>query len=513
MPLFITKVNSANTSVTFDYFESEHLFGFSVVGNYTFNILDSQYRDQDDVLIDGIDSLKEVYLKPNIVAKIGVDEFKNGLVTSISLPDDAHVKSTEASITIEEKVFVDSDSVLSDLVNNIPSPQDIQSLTENFSFSRSANSYTRTREISLKYKQDAGGDFLTKAYLFLKGVYLNSRPAYGFQEDGISENARFNTNFKPRTNETIDQINKEIRLSETLEINRVSQGNGVYFSEVSTYSLNLDQDGFTTKSYDVEVRALNEPFEINVASGIRYVINDLITGNSGEFGNPFSIEKSIRNDDGIASISIDFSNDPRKNNLNNIEYSASKTKDGAYDQYNFSLDITSRAQTRIEAFDNARNYWQSNSNLGYIKIPNLFPEMSSGDLFEKSRSVNFNPFQRNISESVIFSTNPAYSGDGSNIIRRSIQIDDNFGVDRYSVVAVLGNKEVAGLRGAGKTVGTRSVSVNLTSNDFSSLENEALTYATGEIPNANYYFLDQKTTSFNPYEGTSQATINYLFFD
>ncbi len=87
MSLLITKINDASTSISYQYLDSEHVFGLLVSATYSFSIQDVQFEDGEDGLLNGVDALKKAYLRKNIAAKIGVDEFKNGLVSSISIPD------------------------------------------------------------------------------------------------------------------------------------------------------------------------------------------------------------------------------------------------------------------------------------------------------------------------------------------------------------------------------------------------------------------------------------------
>jgi len=509
--LYITKVNKASTNISLNYLESEHIWGRIVKATYTFSILDARYTDQDDALLDGIDALKAVYLKPNIVAKIGIDEFRNGLVTSVDIPDGAHVARQDASIIIEERERVFDDSVLSNLTANIPSPQDVESFGESFECSRGANSYSYTRSINLKYRQDAGGQFLEKAYLFLKGVYFNSRPAYGYLEDGISEFGRFNAGFRPLLSEKYDILNKEVSLTENFDSARITTNGDISYSESSTHSISLDVDGYTTKNYDVEIKALQEPLEVNVISGVHFSLNNILSSNTGQFRYPYSIEKTIKTDGGAASFSVEFSSNPRKNGLNNIEYRASESLNGPYSDYSFSLDVISRGPNRIVAFERAKEYWSGHYDYGYIKIPAMF-SITSGQLFEKSRDTNFEPFSRKISETVVFTTDPTYNSN-DNILKSSVQIKDAFPVDRNQIVAVLGDSEKVGRRGAGKTLGTRNITVEMVDKNQASLESEALVLAAAEIPNATYYDLDSKTSSFSPIDGISSANINYIFFN
>lgn len=510
--LYITKVNSASGGISFEYLDSEHCFGLIVRASYSFVIQDTQYTDEDDALIDGIDALKAVYLRPNLVAKIGVDEFRNGLITSVDIPESNHLREQTASVTIEERIRVNDDSILSNLVQAIPSPQDIESLSESFSSSRDSDSYSYTRNINLKYKQDAGSQFVDKARLFIKNVYLNSRPSYGFLEDGISENVRFNLKLRPRISEKFDLLNKEVSFTENLNCSRVFSENGILCSKSESFVVEIDSEGYETKSYDVTVKALQEPLEVNLVSGIHFSINSLVNQNTGSYGKPFSIEKELRENGDSANLSIQFTKNPSKNGTNNISYFAAKSQVDSFFDYDFSIDIGSVGYNRMSAFNAAKTYWSGNYNIGYIKVPALFPETSSGQLFEKKRDTSFNPFERKINDKITYTTDPSYNSSG-NILKRKIQISDSNPIERHVIIPIFGDSERIGKRGAGTTLGTRSINVELVSSDFSSLESSGINIAVAETPDANYYYLNSKKTNFSPYEGVSSADISYLFFN
>ena len=127
--LSITKINEASTSISLEYLGSEHVFGIKVSATYSFSILDAEFVDGTDGLLTGIDALKKAYARKNIAAKIGLDEFKNGLVTNLSLDDSDRVRLGVASISIEENLRPSNDGVLSTLCDNIPSPQDLESFS------------------------------------------------------------------------------------------------------------------------------------------------------------------------------------------------------------------------------------------------------------------------------------------------------------------------------------------------------------------------------------------------
>lgn len=510
MSLIITKITNANSTTDFNYLDSEHVWGLIVTANYEFSIHDARMED-GDTLLEGIEALQNAYMRPNIAAKIGIDEFRNGEITSLSLPDSNRAGITTASISITERVKLNSDDgVLYDITQNTPSPQDVESFSEDFSFNRGEDSYSYERTVNLKYRQDTADDFLNKAYLFIKGMFFNNRPSFGFQEDGISENARFDLGLKPAISESYDLLNKEITFSESFSSNRIETKNGITFSKKSTHSQSLTQDGYTEKNFNIEIKALQKPVEVNLNSGMQIALDDLISENSSEFGIPVSIEKTLKSDGGLGSLSVSFTNDPRQNSLTSIEYKASKN-DGQFEDYSFSLDVISKAPNKNDAFNQSRLYIQNNPNIAVEKIGVLFPESASQNLNEVSRSVSFNPFERKVSQRINLTTNPDYLDNGDGILKRTVSISDTNQVNRDLVLAIPAEKEII-IKNENKRLGNRSISVNMVSDKESAID-DSFTIASEHSPTANYKYITSKTTTENPLQKTISSNLNFTFFD
>ena len=69
MPLIITKITNASSSIEFNYLNSEHVWGLILNANYEFSIHDARMED-GDTLLEGIEALQNAYMRPNIAAKI-----------------------------------------------------------------------------------------------------------------------------------------------------------------------------------------------------------------------------------------------------------------------------------------------------------------------------------------------------------------------------------------------------------------------------------------------------------
>lgn len=512
MSFFITKINSQATTVSFNYLDTEAVWGLVISSSYEFDISDLSYTDQDDVLYQGIDALNAVYLQQNIVGKIGSNEIRNGLVTSISYPEGPNVGKTTASISIEERQRVNSHGALSDILNYVPSPQDVETFTESFSFERGQNSYSRSRNVSLKYKQDAGHFFLDKARIFVQSMFFESRPNLGYQIDGISENGRFETYLKPLITENINLLTKEISFSEDVQTNYINDSDEFAdpYSEDIKITFSIDDRGYKTKTYNATLKALKEPLELNILNAIASFIDRIHQDNSVEFNYPISISRTINSDGGSASISISFTNDPSVNAITNASYDVSKSNQGAWNEYTFNTTISSKGPNRNSAFNTSKTFWLNNYNIGFDKISTIFGDYSN--LFEISRNTQFNKFERKITETITYSTNPIYQPNG-NIIKKEIQISDNIGADRHAITPILAEREMLTLRGVGKNLSTRSVSVNLIGKTLSSLENQAISIAENLSPNAGYFFISSKNSTHDPINGTSSASVEFQYFD
>jgi hypothetical protein len=513
MPLFITKINSSSTTVSFNYLETEATWGILVSSSYEFNISDTSYTDGDDVLYEGIQALDQVYLNQNIVGKIGSNEIRNGLVTSISYPESPNVGRTTASISIEERQRVNSHGAIADIIQNIPSPQDVESFSERFSFERGQNSYSSSRDISLKYKQDAGHFFFDKARIFIQSMFFESRPNLGYQIDGISENARFNSNLKPLITETVDLLNKEISFSEKVSVNFINSENEFSdpYSENIKITYSIDDKGYKTKNYSANLKALKEPLEVNILTAIKLFIERISQENFAEFNYPISISRTINSDGGAASVSLGFSNDPSLNSITNAVYSASKAKSESWNTYTFNVNISSKGSNQNTAFNASKNFWLNNYDIGFEKIAFLFDINSN--LYEVSRNTEFNKFEKTLTETVTYSDNPTYATNNNNLLKTKIDISDSLPIDRHEIKGILAEREILVKRANGKTLSTRNVSVELTGKDFSSLENSAISIAEAQTPQAAYFYISSKSTSYDPINGVSSASITFDYFN
>jgi hypothetical protein len=214
--LIVNNVLTSSVNITYDYFNTDELFGYTVKGAYQVNISDINFQEGDTILLSARDAIKEAYGRPNIVARIGADDYLNGRITSFDFAAGSLVGAETVTINIEEARRLD-DYSSSQFAKYIPNPHALESFSENYAFSRNGDTYSSSRDISLKYKQSAGDQFLNNAKTFLTNYYFANRPALGYQEDGISEHAKIDKNFRGLLTETYDLVALSVSLSEKVE--------------------------------------------------------------------------------------------------------------------------------------------------------------------------------------------------------------------------------------------------------------------------------------------------------
>lgn len=512
MALLIHTVNSASTQVNFKYLDSHHLFGLEVVGNYTFDITELEYNDGIAILEDaaGFDALQKAYSNQHLVAKIGTDIFHAGVITSLSLNSSSQKNHNTATITIKETKRVEDDGELSYLNASIPSPQKVQSFSDTVNFNRTDGSVSYSRRVSLQYDEDLSEEFLNNAYMFLKNIYYTNRPNFGYQVDGLSEKTRMDGGFRPQISEEYDLINKSISFGENLTFGNV-QGS---YSKSSSYTLGNTENGFLQKSYNVDIVGLIEPTAHSALNGLTETIDLLAAENLTEFGSPVSISKNISKDSSQLTATVTFNTDPQQNQTDTFTYSASRTQNASFFDYSISTNRKSSAKDKATAYSNLKSKWASEQALLKEKISALFPEVSTGELFEISRALTFDPFEISLSENVTFSTNPDYDTSGDTI-KSKTSINSELPVERIHEFNVPKDKaRVQRLfRDSKNSLGKKQITVELVKKQGSDLiaaEAEALAIALQ--PPAGTSWVSDKSSSIDPKNGTTTATISYNYF-
>jgi hypothetical protein len=513
MSLIVNNVVNASSQISYSYLGSEEIFGYLITLNYSIKIEDINFDNDDGVLLSGRAAIRQAYKRQNITARIAGDEIHNGLITSLSFSEGALVGEEIANVTIEERRRLSSYSskVFS---KYIPSPHLIESFDENYTLSRSSSTYSYSRNISIQYAQDAGSQFLTNAKVFLTNYYYENRPQIGYYEDGISENARFNSGYNGILSESIDLVNLKVDLQETFESSFIESSEGV--SKKIKNSFSVDDTGYLSKTISIDLTSLKYDSQRVLEKALGDTVDSIITQEYASFGNPFSIEKGISKDSNSATLSIKFSTNPRLSQDNSVTYSCKKSKAGAFLNYELSASYKSKGKNILQRYDNLIAFWSSAKDKNEEKVTSLFPE-SSNLIFEKSRNASISRTSGTVNETIIFSTDDSYDTGGlpTGIIKYKINVDKQKKNKRNSVVLDLMNLKEKIVRSDLDSLGSATVTTTaiahpsyglLKSKDFlnsktsdmnNSLE-EAVYYATSDVV----------TTDF--VNGTTTRVINYI---
>ena len=216
MALIINNIIDSSSQINYNYVDTDELFGYEIVANYVIDISDTAFEVGDTVLIQGREAVQEAYRRQNIAARIGGDEFLNGTITNLSFDESTLVGSETANITIQESRRLD-DYSSSTFTKYIPNPHLVENFQENYNFRRSSDNYSYDRTINLKYKQSAGDTYLQDARLFLTNFYFANRPSFGYQQDGISENAKFDKDYRGLITESYNLLDLSVSMAENFD--------------------------------------------------------------------------------------------------------------------------------------------------------------------------------------------------------------------------------------------------------------------------------------------------------
>jgi hypothetical protein len=451
--LIVNNVLSSAVDIQYQYLETSDLFGYKVVGKYEIDLSDINIEQGDTVLLNGRDAIKDAYGRPNITARIGADDYINGKITTFNFEAGSLVGAETVSITIEESRGLDDYSA-SEFAKYIPNPHAISSFSETYSFSRSGGTYSSTRDISLTYEQMAGGQFLNDAKTFLTNYYFANRPAFGYQEDGISEDAKIDKNFRGLISETYDLIGLTVRLSEKVNTSYVDEPKGVGRKETQT--LKVDEAGFLDKTFTIELTSLRQDSERTLTSAMANIIDEKKTEEAAEFGTPFSISKAISKDAGTASLTISFSTNPANSQETLISYSGSSAKEEQFVTYSLNITFSSAGKNNKEKFINSKAAWISEQPFYQDKIQRLFHPLVN--FFEKSRKTTFDKSKGTLSETVGFTTDSAYNTSEDGLLKFQTSLSKTHQIDRIEKYFNINSLKDEVVTNSLKTVGQAQVS-------------------------------------------------------
>ena len=405
MSLIVNNVISSNINIGYSYLETDEIFGYVVTAKYTINVSDTQFEAGGGVLLSGRSAIRSAYERQNITARIGGDDFVNGLITSLSFEQSNLVGSEVATITIEERKSL-NDYSSKTFAKYIPSPHLLESFSEIYTFSRQDSTYSYNRDISIQYAQDAGIDFLDNAKLFLSNYYHANRPSLGYYEDGIAEDVRFNSGFNGQLSESIDLINLSVSLKESLDSSLVYTGDN-YSRKVSEKYSQSDR-GYISKQISIELTALRYDAQNIIEAAMAEVIDEIISEERSTYGTPYNISKGISKDSKKGSVNLSFSTDPNLSQEDITTYTCSKSKEGAFILYTLNVRYKSNGKNLSDRYYNTITLWTTEKDNNETKVSSLFPE-ANGVIYEKERNCSISRSQGEVSESISFITNDVYN--------------------------------------------------------------------------------------------------------
>jgi hypothetical protein len=512
MSLIVNNVINSSSQISYSYLGGEEVFGYLINLNYTIKTQDISFDNNDGVLLTGRAAIRQAYKRRNITARIAGDEILNGLITQVSFSESSLVGEDTVSVSIEERRRLD-DYSSKNFSKYIPSPHLLTEFSEKYSFSRSGSEYSYNRDISIKYAQDLGDQFLNNAKAFLTNYYFSNRPSIGYYEDGISENARFNNGYNGTLTENIDLVNLSVSLNEVFNSSFISDSEGV--SKDIDVSLSVDNKGYLNKRVSVKLTSLRYDSQNVLEQAIANTIDQIISDEESDFGKPFSIQKGVKKDSNTADLTIEFSTDPKRTQEDLVTYTCEKSKDQALFNYTLVVEYKSKGPNVKARYDNTLSLWESSKDENMPKVLRLFPEATS--IYEKSRSVNLKKSAGGITENIIFSTDEGYNSSGlpSGIVKYSINVSKQEKIKRNSVVLDLINLKQKLVTSNLDRLGSASVTATATCDQAYGIfhAKDFLASKTSEMNNhleEETYYATTDVMQIDLSSGTATRVINYI---
>jgi hypothetical protein len=508
--LIINNVIDSSSQIKYNYLGTEEIFGYDITANYTIDISDTAFEIGDTVLIQGREAIEEAYRRQNVVARIGGDEFLNGKITNVSFGEGTLVGSETASITIEESRRLDS-YVSSTFTKYIPNPHLLENFGENYIFGRNGNRYNYTRTINLKYKQSAGDTYLQDAKLFLTNYYFANRPSYGYQQDGISENAKVDKNYRGLLNETYDLLGLSVSLSEVFDSSFIDDSNKV--SRDENQQTSIDEQGYLTKTFSFNLTSLRLDSQNVLSEAIKDIVDEVETANKSTLGTPFSIEKGITKDGNNASLTIKFSTNPKKSHDESTFYTVASAKVVKFTEFTLNIEYRSTGKNNQDRFKKAKAVWLSEQQTNLSRVVNLF---HPSDLFEKNRTTNFMQSDGKITEVVVFTDDPSYKPTDDGILKFKIQRSKTHQIKRVTPLLDLKDKKGKVAVNDLLTVGKATISAQATASSTLGLF-KAKDFLEGKTSQLNMevdediIHITSDVYNLNLGDGVASRVINYIF--
>jgi hypothetical protein len=394
MALIVNNIISSSSSIEYKYITEEENFGYTISASYLVDISDVEFTDNEATLLLGIQALRAAMSQKFIVARLGGDDYEHGIVESISFDESPLVGSLTATININEDKRLESYAG-STFASIIPNPNLVESFTEDYDFSREEDNYSYTRNVSIQYKKDVGGFFIDNTKAFFSN-YLNVRPNFGYQNDGISENARFDKGFKGLLSEEIDLINLSASFTESFDSSEIDEPNQV--SKLKTVEIRKTEEGYLEKSYNITFKSLSRQNNSILQNAVKTEV-DSIVSTEGRVAS--STTKGFSVDGSSASLSIEFSDNPSDSQQSKI-FSCSEDFQNDESVYTSNVTYQDDGANNQQKYQNSITSWSADSGSGLSYINRLFNDVPT--VYEISRSVTFNKTEGSVTETTQFTT-------------------------------------------------------------------------------------------------------------
>ena len=508
--LIANNIISSSSEISYNYNETEEIFGYTISATYNLNVADIAFENGDGFLIAGRNAVKQAYAKPEIVARIGGDEFLKGKIQNISFSQGSLVGQETVNIVIEESRRLD-DYSSTNFCKYIPNPHLVSSFSETYDFSRSEDNYSYSRNINLTYNQGAGDRFLNDAKVFLTQYYFANRPSFGFQQDGISEDAKFDKDYRGLVTETYDLIGLSVSLQESFNSSFIDDSN--HISRKETQNSSVDEKGYLSKTFSYELTSLRHDSQNILERAIKTIIAEVIAANT-TFGDPVSIQKGIKIDGNSATLTVSFSTNPNQRQGDLVTYSVNEAKVGQFREYTLSANYKAKGKTDREKFNNAKDLWISQKAENITKVQSVFAGLPS--IYEKNRNSNFQKTEGVVSETVVFTTDPAYEYQDDGLLKFKVTLNNTKKIKRNEVVFDLSDLNEKLVINDLESVGAASVTAMAVIDPKRDLYGgkSSLLGRTAEMESyvtGSKIFTTSDVVNIDLGQGTSTRTINYLY--
>ena len=276
----------------------------------------------------------------------------------------------------------------------------------------------------------------------------------------------------------------------------------------------MDESGFLNKTFNIELKSLRLDSENVLTSAMAEIVDEKKSEEQAKFGSPFSISKAITKNGNTATLTIEFSTDPKKSQENIISYSGQEQKRERFIDFTLNIQFTSQGKNQIAKFNNSKQSWINEQPNYGDKIKRLFHPLQN--FYEKSRSTNFQKSDGKISESVVFTTDDSYESSDDGLLKLKKRVSKNFQIQRIEKFLDIGDLKDQVVQSDLKTVGNATVTADAIVSQSAGVYKakeilESKTEELNEMVDEDVIHITSDVVNLNLGEGTASRTLNYLF--